>query len=552
MAGAGWNPGASIIHPGSGFSSDKPWIKGSNQGEKHCITGAILFYFSSEMANTINIPRSHLIMAMCLPLSVLLGYFLAEPLDSGSMAVVIVVLAVLLVPLMMKWHHPLLVLSWNAVITPSLLPGQPAIWMAMAPASLLFAMLNRSVKPQQKFLFVRSMATPLIFLSAVVMFTAMAVGGIGLRSLGSTHYGARGYFYIMVAILGYFALTSQRIPQNKLGLYVAMFFLPGITGIIPNLAYSAGPSFYFLFNFFPAGNAMEQVMGEGSLGNPIVRLNGLSHAGPAIYCFLLARYGIRGIFDSTKLWRGLLFLIAVAACVASGFRSVLVLFVLTFATLFYFEGLHRTRFLPVLLGIVLAGAALVLPFAEKLPLVVQRTLSFLPAKVDPLVERATSDSTIWRMELWKLVLPDVPKYFFKGKGYNMDPNEMYMAMEATRRHDDKPYSTALVAGDYHNGPLSVIIPLGIFGVIAFVWFWIASVRVLYRNHRSSPPELARVNAFLLAAFVAKIPFFIFVFGSLYSDLSTFIGLIGLSVSLNGVPEAQTEEEPAEEAIEAFS
>src|SRR5437879_3181780 len=42
---------------------------------------------TSEMASSINVPRTHLIMGLCLPLAVLLGYFVAQPLDSVSIAV---------------------------------------------------------------------------------------------------------------------------------------------------------------------------------------------------------------------------------------------------------------------------------------------------------------------------------------------------------------------------------------------------------------------------------------------------------------------------------
>src|SRR5260221_3384525 len=108
------------------------------------------------MANTINIPRPHLIMGLCLPLAVLIGYFLAEPMESGSMAVVILVLSILTVPLLMKWYHPLLVLSWNAVISPLFLPGRPALWMVMSALSLLIAVLNRSVTPSRGFVYVPS------------------------------------------------------------------------------------------------------------------------------------------------------------------------------------------------------------------------------------------------------------------------------------------------------------------------------------------------------------------------------------------------------------
>jgi hypothetical protein len=27
----------------------------------------------------------------------------------------------------------------------------------------------------------------------------------------------------------------------------------------------------------------------------------------------------------------------------------------------------------------------------------------------------------------------------------------------------------MYAGDYHNGPLSILIPFGLFGMIAFLW-----------------------------------------------------------------------------------
>src|SRR5690349_1749113 len=103
------------------------------------------------MANTIKIPRAHLIMGLCLPLAVLLGYFLAAPLESDSMAVVVLVLSVLSIPLMTKWYHPLLLVTWNSAITPVFLPSRVDLWLVMAAIGLLFAMLNRSVNPQNKF-----------------------------------------------------------------------------------------------------------------------------------------------------------------------------------------------------------------------------------------------------------------------------------------------------------------------------------------------------------------------------------------------------------------
>ncbi len=91
--------------------------------------------------------------------------------------------------------------------------------------------------------------------------------------------------------------------------------------------------------------------------------------------------------------------------------------------------------------------------------------------------------------------------------------------------------TAMV-GDYHNGPLSVIIPFGIWGVIGWLWFLATATRALYLNYRNSDPQLKTINRFLFAYFVARIIFFFFIFGGFYSDLAIFTGIVGLSISLN--------------------
>jgi hypothetical protein len=90
-----------------------------------------------------------------------------------------------------------------------------------------------------------------------------------------------------------------------------------------------------------------------------------------------------------------------------------------------------------------------------------------------------------------------------------------------------------LVGDYHNGPLSVIIPFGIFGAIAFAWLLVAGIRVVYQNYQFGDPAYHDMNTFLFAFFVAKVIIFLCVFGALDSDLAVFLGLIALSISLNG-------------------
>ena len=507
------------------------------------------------MANTtIKIPRAHLIMALCLPLAVMLGYFLAEPMESGSMAVIVMIMFVLAVPLMMKWHHPVLILSWNACVFPAFVPGQPQIWIPIAAASLLFAVLNRSVNPEAKFIYVPSIANSLLFLAAVILVTAFANGGIGIRSLGGANYGGKNYVYIFMAVAGFFAFSSLRIPPEKAALYVGMFFLSGLSGIMPNLIYKLGPAFYPLFYLFPASLAMDQARADYALSPGIFRINGLSPVGTSLYCYILARYGIRGTFDFSKPWRFLWLMLAVACCALCGYRSSLILLIITFGVLFYFEGLHKTRWLPTLLAVSLILGLIVLPQADKLPWVVQRSISFLPGKIDPIARENAEASTDWRLDIWKQALPHVPEHLLMGKGYSMDPNALSQTSTA-RNWSTQAYDWAYMTGDFHSGPLSVLIPTGIWGTGAFIWFLIAAGSYLLLNHRRSELKLQRFNTFILAFFIAKVIAFCFVFGSFQNDLAGFTGLVGLSLSLNGQAETVVESEAAEpeqSALEAFS
>jgi len=504
------------------------------------------------MASSINVPRSHLIMGLCLPLAVLLGYFVAQPLDSISIAVVFMVLAVLCVPLFMKWHHPLLVLCWNTTANPLFLPGRPALWMLVAIISLFFAIMARSLNSNRRFVQVPSVTRPLLFLAAVVVATALVTGGVGIRSLGSDRYGGRNYFYILAAIMGYFAFTSHRIPRPRAGLYIAMFFLSGLTSIIGDLAFAAGPHFYFLTAIFVPDTGLDTTSGVIGGSTAMVRLGALAMAGSSIYTWLLARYGIRGVFSIRQPWRLALVLIAIAGCLVSGFRSSLIMFALIFGAVFCFEGLHRTRLLPIVAALGLLAAILVLPNASKLPIMAQRALSFLPAvEVDPVAKESARSSTEWRVEMWKQVLPQIPKYLIKGKGYAIDPGDLFLAEQSAHRGFAIQAAQSLVAGDYHNGPLSILIPFGIFGVIGFMWLMVASLRVLYYHHRFGDPSLHRVNTYLLAYFVARILFFLVIFGSLTSDLYALLGMLGLSISLNGAPHTAPEPEASTEALTVF-
>jgi O-antigen ligase len=179
-------------------------------------------------------------------------------------------------------------------------------------------------------------------------------------------------------------------------------------------------------------------------------------------------------------------------------------------------------------------------FARELPLQIQRSLSMIPyIPLDPMVRLDAQGSTDWRLEMWRDVVPQIPQYLLVGRGYSFSGNEQFQIGQ-------KLEGTELV-GDYHNGPLSVLLPFGIFGAIAFTWLLVAGIRVVYHNYQFGDPAFRTLNTFLFALFIVKVVFFCAIFGSLHSDLPMFLGLLGLSISFNGGV-AKPEVVPTEPAI----
>jgi hypothetical protein len=501
--------------------------------ERDCMDDIALVSFPDAMANAINIPKSHLIMGLSLPLAVLLGYFVAEPMELGSLAVVVFVMVALSIPLILKWYYPLLVLGWNAVMAAGFLPGRPYFWALLAFVGLLIAVVSRAVSPNARFVIEPSITKSLLAMTGVVIVTGLLTGGIGSHLLGSDRYGGRNYFYFFASVAGYFVFTSRLIPPHRAGLYVAMYWLAGLTGTVGVLAALGGSKLDFLWLFFPPVDALQAATLEGPLSGPepLLRIMDFSMAGAGLYGYLLARFGIRGVLDLTQPWRLLLFLLALVGGLLSGFRSFVLLSSILFAILFYLEGLHRTRYALALVGGLLLTGVVVLPQAAKLPLAVQRALSFLPGQFDYTARADALASTEWRVEMWRQALPEVPKYLFRGRGWSIDARDFFTTVEIG--HVGDGHTATVLTGNFHNGPLSILIPFGLYGLIAFVWFLFAGLRVLNRNWKFGSPALQNVNALLLATFAARAVFFFAFYGCFQLDLAAFTGLLGLGIALNG-------------------
>ncbi len=478
--------------------------------------------------------RSFMTLAVALPMAIVIGYMLATGASNPDYITILtlaLVLAVLAIPYLLKNHHLWLIFSWNMTTLVFILPGRPNLWLVMAFVSLGFVILQRAIDPNKKLTNSPSIVWPLVVLGIVVVLTAFYRGGFGLRAMGSDAVGGRRYLLILGAIAGYIAMSGRQIPKDKVWLYVGLFFLGGLTNLLADALPFVPQSMYFIFWMFPVDKSpfgAPEVMNEG-----IGRYYGLT-VGCLCFCFyLMARYGIRGMLEGRKIWRfGLLMLVG-AVSLFGGFRSFFILAVFSFIFHFYFEGMLRSRYTPFLIGFAILTATFGAVFPQQLPMSVQRAISFLPLDVDPLARLDALSSSLWRKNMWESLIPEIDQYWIIGKGYTMNGSDLDLLAKLAEGSTEKSAELASMAGDYHNGPLSVLLPFGILGTIAFLWFFFAAFRGLYFNWRYGDLDLIHVNSLLLALFCARGLLFFFIFGGFYGDIANFVGLIGFSVSLNG-------------------
>jgi hypothetical protein len=354
--------------------------------------------------------------------------------------------------------------------------------------------------------------------------------------------GGKKYITILLAVAAYFVLVSKAVPPHRRLLYVGLLTLSGITGLLSHVAYSTGQ--HWLFKVVDPGPAWGQAAMEWDVqGQVLFRSTPVMNAANAIIGFLAAWIGVRGMLNLRRPWGFLIVVACLAVGTLGGFRIFLVSTGLFLASLFVIEGLHRTRYLALVVLLGLAGLGVVATSAEKLPRSVQRAVSFLPVRVDPVVKQEAQGSVQWRLEMWEVLRKEIPTYLLLGKGYAIDPTALEFSAFNARRGYTMQAEWAVLTGEYHNGPLSVLIPLGLGGAVTFGWFLVVSVRRLWGFCRNGDPGLLQINRTLLAMFVAKIVIFTVFFGSLYSELVGFVCIIGLAESLN-TPREVPAEEPA--------
>src|SRR5688572_9025840 len=130
------------------------------------------------MLNATSSWRALFVLVFCLPAAVFLGYTLTNTGGLGSYAFSAAFFMLLVSPILLKYHHPLLVVFWNAPISLFFLPGSPQVWLLLSLVSLTISVISKTVdRGQSGFFNIKPVTWSLIALVIVVLITCYLTGG---------------------------------------------------------------------------------------------------------------------------------------------------------------------------------------------------------------------------------------------------------------------------------------------------------------------------------------------------------------------------------------
>lgn len=182
--------------------------------------------------------------------------------------------------------------------------------------------------------------------------------------------------------------------------------------------------------------------------------------------FCCIRYNIWDMIR--KPWIGMITLMGLLGVALGGFRNQIASFAMSYLSICW---VFR-RYLDIIITPVLGLCMLLLVgFAfgmTKLPVGVQRSLSFIPfIEVDTNIRKAAESSTDWRLEMWEWAFDDnegLIKDRVWGDGFAQEKEEFIrLNTEAAMRGGDNSREFAS-RGSWHNGPISAIHRTGYVGL----------------------------------------------------------------------------------------
>jgi hypothetical protein len=392
-----------------------------------------------------------------------------------------------------------------------------------------------------------SILVPILVVAAIVFYHNH---NLGVKALGGKTEGGRPAILLLIAVFAYFCGINVSAPSvsflKRIPIYcvilAAVSSIPFLlTTVIPSLA----PYVYYITDNVNVGAYFESQSMESTEDEGIGRFAVFGSLGTTLQLYLLAKYPMATWLRPNRWWVAFLSLFCVGCTVISGFRSVFSSFFWTVLVASFCYYSWKSLLLPIVLvlGLLLftvgsTDRIIALPL-DKLPLIAQRTLSFLPGDWSDEALESAKTSNFFRQNIINVYMrEDFWKSPWIGNGYDIDRDEYDRLNDAMKdgTEPDQDYIQAklFITGKlFHTGWLSAYDLVGFVGCAAFVWLalteiWLSMHFIFGRNaDRSSP--LFPLYVWIATSVTTQVITFFTVFGDFSSTFSSLC-VYGIALS----------------------
>jgi hypothetical protein len=308
---------------------------------------------------------------------------------------------------------------------------------------------------------------------------------LSLGAFGGTTEGAKPAILLLLVVLTYFCAINIKTPPvdilNKLPLYyVIMVAVSNIPYFVTTVAPSLAPMISKVYGNVNVEAYFEDVQGGSDPASEgIGRFSALGAISGSLQIYLLAYYPIGTWLRPNRWWVAGLSVLCLVMASANGFRSVMFCFMMYLMVGSWCYYSYRALVLPIAAGVALlvvvaaADSNVFNLHTNKLPMIVQRTLSFLPLQWDQVALDSATNSNEFRLNIERVYIKEyLLKSPFIGNGFNIDRAEYDAWREnldgATRDMEYMQAKVFIIGKIFHTGWLSVYDAVGLIGSAAFV------------------------------------------------------------------------------------
>lgn len=421
-----------------------------------------------------NISATQIIWAIGLLLGLALAVVMGSAIGNHDIQKVIMVLGAffgIATFLKLGRHYWLLIpLSLGAKFPAVPLVGRSLEFPELAIAACSLFFLLRVATRKEKLQVFRTINLPiLVFMAWVSM--VFVLNPIGVAMLGSSVGGGRFYVKIALAFAAFLILSNRTYSEKDIRWVIGLLVFGAVFGMV-----------YGIAEYAVIGPAIDPT--TGMVGDEIYTWHQVLSLPAITVAFLIfSRWSPKEVVSLQRPLVALVYLGCLALALVSGKRmgfAAVLIAPLVSALVF-----RQIIYIPIALAVLfMTVATLVVGQGQwfTLPLLAQRTLSWLPGDWGSEFEQLRGGSDDFRAELRSVALENIKRDPIIGRGFSVDINETITAIGMGRYRGDVEVQAAgfALGRSWHNRWLGYAadfgIPLTIIQAIMFITILVLSFR----------------------------------------------------------------------------